>query len=371
MPEPITLALQTLIDRATLDEAEELEAAHPPRDYLGASIIGTKCERALWYNFRWWDMPDFPARIYRRFETGNTYEERGIRRLRRACFEVLSHNPRARNEKKQWAGELGSLGGLVRGHMDGFARAPREVWIEMLGEVGSEDGALEERERVLEALADRWVLVEFKVLASAKYRYAKDDTDYLNPLGQRTKGGRTEGRWFEARRKGVLKARPIHWAQMQAYMGFSWEADRNGKIQHERWGLGHGLTHALYIGINGDTDQWFAELVPFVPRAFDKIKRRASDIVRATTPPPRKWENPVLGDCRFCDSREACHRSRPPTRVSCRSCEHAEIKIPGDRRFFGRQSVWVCKVHKANISREATPCDHYTTITGGADDVGF
>lgn len=367
----ITLDIQTLIDRATDEEAKRREAEYPPRDYVGASSIGTKCDRALWYAFRWWDMPDFPGRIRRRFETGDVYEVRAIKDMRLAGFEVIDQNPRARNEKKQWAGEYGPLGGLLRGHMDGFARASREVWSEMLGEVGSEDGAEADRARLLDALADRWVLIEVKAMASAKYRYAKDDTDYNFPLGQRTKGGRTEGRWFECRRKGVLAAQPKHWAQMQAYMGFSRVEDRNGKLQWEKWGLGHELSHALYIGINGDTDQWFAELVPFIPRAFDRIVEKARTIIRAKTPPPREWENPALGECRFCDAREACHRSRPPTRVTCRSCEHAVLKVPGDPRFFGSVAVWVCGLHKANIKREATPCDHYTTITGGLDDVGF
>ena len=54
----------------------ERDASEGFRTHLGASLIGTACERALWYDFRWTTKAKFPGRVLRLFETGNREEER-------------------------------------------------------------------------------------------------------------------------------------------------------------------------------------------------------------------------------------------------------------------------------------------------------
>jgi len=52
------------------------------RDHLGASRIGIKCNRALFYEFRWCYPPGFDGRILRLFETGHFEETRLLNNLK-------------------------------------------------------------------------------------------------------------------------------------------------------------------------------------------------------------------------------------------------------------------------------------------------
>ncbi len=68
---------------AAVDAAvEQLAAAELPRPYLGASSIGTECERQLWYRFRWCASEQFTAPTLYRFEDGHRTEDLRAARLR-------------------------------------------------------------------------------------------------------------------------------------------------------------------------------------------------------------------------------------------------------------------------------------------------
>jgi len=334
---PNTLTLQDLIDRVVDENADRYH-----RRYLGASIIADDCERKLWYGFRWAKPIDFPPRIRRRFETGHLMEERVIRRMEDAGFSVQHINPKARNPAKQYGAEYGPLGGLFRGHLDGIVTAPGKIW----REIGVEG-----------VTAEYPVLLEVKVLASAKYTYADDDYDV--PDGNK-KSGRVEGRWFELARKGVKKAQQRHYGQMQAYMGMSRATDRNGRVHWEKWGLSGPMDHALYVGVNADTEQWYAEHVPFSPKWYDRIVERATRIIRADEPPPRASDNPASWTCGFCDYLDICHGAELEE-PSCRTCAHSRVKIPGDRGFFGKTAQWLCSHHGSGCG-DFTACDAFTRI---------
>ena len=45
------------------------------RSHLGASVIGNKCKRAIWFNFRWVKKPEFSGRQLRLFNRGHKEEE--------------------------------------------------------------------------------------------------------------------------------------------------------------------------------------------------------------------------------------------------------------------------------------------------------
>jgi len=87
----------------------------PPREYLGASIIGTECDRELWYAFNDCIQEDFPGRLYRLFETGHLQEARMVKNLR--DIGVTVHDT---NEKGEQFGFI-DIGGHFRGHLDGCA----------------------------------------------------------------------------------------------------------------------------------------------------------------------------------------------------------------------------------------------------------
>lgn len=88
------------------------------RSYLGASTFGTECDRAFWYGFRHAYEPEkLDGRKRRLFQTGHREEARIIEDLRAAGVEIEEQDPAT---GRQW--EIVSLGGHLRGHLDGIAR---------------------------------------------------------------------------------------------------------------------------------------------------------------------------------------------------------------------------------------------------------
>lgn len=63
------------------------------RPHLGGSQIGNHCARALWYQFRWADKPQFDGRMLRLFETGDREEGRIVANLRAVGVTVWDRDP--------------------------------------------------------------------------------------------------------------------------------------------------------------------------------------------------------------------------------------------------------------------------------------
>lgn len=133
-----------------------------PRRYLGASIIGKACARALWYEFRWCGREEFSGRMMRLFQTGHHEEPRIVADLRSIGVEVHEVDPES---KQQFP--VVAVAGHVRGHMDGVC----------LG--------------VIEA-PKTWHLLEMKTFGAKAFA--------------------------ELKSKGVEAAKPEHFAQMMLYM---------------------------------------------------------------------------------------------------------------------------------------------------------
>jgi hypothetical protein len=148
--------------REAIFQGYEADAGDGLRPHLGASLIGTECERALWYAFRWVRPARFPGRILRLFETGQLEEARLVRNLRRTGATVLEVDP---DTGRQFRVE--AHGGHFGGSMDAIAR-----------------GLLES--------PGTWHVLEFKTHG------AKSFSDLAS--------------------KGVRSSKPQHYAQMQTYM---------------------------------------------------------------------------------------------------------------------------------------------------------
>lgn len=94
------------------------------RGYLGASMIGKKCWRAIWYSFHMASgKPQIPVRAHRIFQRGHLEEARVVQELKDAGVEVFK---RIGNEKIPLTGAVGEeqeelvgFAGHVRGHPDG------------------------------------------------------------------------------------------------------------------------------------------------------------------------------------------------------------------------------------------------------------
>lgn len=103
---PLTLAA---IEAAGVAGAEDGFRSH-----LGASLIGRKCIRALWYSFRWATPAHFDARMLRLFARGQREEDVVAPLLRSAGIELHQVDP---NTGRQFT--FSDCGGHMGGSMDG------------------------------------------------------------------------------------------------------------------------------------------------------------------------------------------------------------------------------------------------------------
>ena len=237
------------------------------REHLGASLIGTECERAIWYSFRWASRARHTGRLLRLFDTGNLAEARFVADLRRIGVTVLDLDPET---GRQW--NLRDAGGHFGGSMDavaiGFPEAPKA-----------------------------WHVCEFK-----------------------THGHKS---FTKLQAEGVEKSKPLHWAQMQAYMHLA------------------GIERAFYLAVCKDTDELYQERIRHDAEAGLRILAKAQRIVTAARPPTRISEDPAWWQCRFCDHHAVCHTNVEVER-HCRSCLHA-TPIDG--------GAWHCARHQVPLAR--------------------
>lgn len=102
--------------QAIYDRYEQRRQNHRP--HLGASQIGAKCDRYLWYQWRWCESPQFDGRMLRLFDHGNAEEDRLIRDLRATGLTVYDKDPDTGRQFTFTAlgGHFGaSLDGVVHG----------------------------------------------------------------------------------------------------------------------------------------------------------------------------------------------------------------------------------------------------------------
>jgi hypothetical protein len=119
-------------------------------------------------------------------------------------------------------------------------------------------------------------------------------------------------------KKKVQAAKPQHYAQMQVYMGET------------------GMERAMYMAVNKNTDELYAEWVHFDPVEYAKLKARAERVIRAAEPPLRVSSDPSWFVCKMCDFAEHCHGEKAPA-VNCRTCAHSTPEMDGDGK-------WTCSL---------------------------
>lgn len=147
------------------EQYEKRGKSEKSRTYLGASVIGRECKRALWYSFRWASDEDFDGRMYRLFQTGHLAESRFVADLRSIGATVWDCDPAT---GKQFG--FSHFAGHMRGHMDACVQ-------------GIQGGGR------------KYHVAEFKTHSAKSFATLKKD--------------------------GVKKAKPEHYAQMMWYMGKS------------------------------------------------------------------------------------------------------------------------------------------------------
>lgn len=214
----------------------------PPRGWLGASQIGNPCERALWYSFHHCKLPSFEPRMLRLFETGKREEERVIRELRQAGIQVWDRGDDGNQIRFEMFG--GKFAGSIDGMVLGIPEAPKTEH-----------------------------LLEIKT---------SSDKNYKTLI-----------------KNGVEKSKPLHYAQMQVYMG------------------AFNLTRALYIVVNKNTDEIYSERLEFHKPTYDLLIQKAERIVTSDA----QLEKTESFECKWCEFQKICNWEEMP-RVCCRTCAH-------------------------------------------------
>lgn len=114
------------IDAFTLTGAAESYLVDIPdtskkkREYLGLSMLGSECRRAVWYEFRKVAKKSFPPRMLRLFRRGDVEEYRFMYLLRGIGFTIYERNA----DGKQF--KVTDFEGHLSGSMDGVGIAPPE-----------------------------------------------------------------------------------------------------------------------------------------------------------------------------------------------------------------------------------------------------
>lgn len=96
----------------------------PFRAHLGASLIGRKCNRELWYSFHWATLKNFDGRMLRLFNRGHLEEPRFVALLQMIGCKV--HQYDANGKQFRIAGHMGHYGGSLDAVVEGCPDIPAE-----------------------------------------------------------------------------------------------------------------------------------------------------------------------------------------------------------------------------------------------------
>lgn len=268
---PATLTL-TAVNRHIETTQEDGRRAH-----LGASIIGRKCPREIWYVFRWALRINHDGRLLRLFNRGHKEEARFVEYLRAIGIEVFDTDDRLpMKDGKPQQFKVGAHSGHFGGSLDGVAKSIPDL----PGVVG--------------------VLLEFKTHSLSSFLKLADS--------------------------GVMGAKFEHYVQMQIYMHLM------------------GLTHALYMAVNKNNDEWHLELVANDGITAQQALDRAGDIIYSNVAPNRIATSPSSYACKYCDFKELCFNGAGNVDRNCRTCMYSRP---------GADSLWICGLRNVTLDVDA------------------
>ena len=277
LPEPPNTTLSA-VERA----GEAGQATDGGRAHLGGSIIGRECKRELWFGFRWSTIVVHKARLLRLFARGAREEDWFNHLLTQGGITVWDVDP---DTKQQFRVE--EVGGHFGGSLDGVVQG--------LIEAPSIPHVSEQKTHAFKSFED-------------------------------------------VAKKGVLKSKPEHYAQMQVYMHLM------------------NLPWAFYQAVNKNNDDLYYERVEYDKPAAEALIRKAEHIITSDRPPEGISNDPSFYKCKFCDHSFLCHGYSTPA-LSCRTCAFSTPELDGDAR-------WSCAKHKKDISVEdqRLACDKHLFI---------
>lgn len=235
------------------------------RSHMGASAMGRKCGREIWYSFRWATKGNHTGRMMRLFNRGHLEEGRFIAIL--LCIGVQVYQQDANGKQFGITGSAGHYGGSGDGVGIGIPDLP----------------------------ADLPALLEFKTHSDTSFKSIKKD--------------------------GVRSSKFEHFVQVQQYMR---------KM---------GLTACLYVAVNKNNDELYAEIILLEVETADTFIARADKIIWMARAPEKIGKPPSVGnyDCKYCDHKAMCFgKNKPPK--NCRTCGYS---MPTD----AGNATWICTLH--------------------------
>lgn len=275
-----------------------------PRGHLGASVLGHECAREIWYGWRWFSASSFDGRMLRLFNRGHLEEARFIAMLLMIGCQVYQQDANGKQYRIHfgWGHGGGSGDGVAIGIPDLEANTPVNCEFKTHGEKS------------------------FIELAGKLPEWRKHvENPQRNPFTG----------------KGVREAKPEHFIQMQLYM-------------HKM-----GLAAALYVAVNKNTDDIYAELIALDSQLAEQYINRGEKIIEMREPPKKLSESPGFFKCRFCNHIGVCHLRKAP-QVNCRTCKYSIATTEGDAE---KGAVWRCALRDMLIDKDtmANGCNQHVS----------
>jgi hypothetical protein len=271
---------------AALEDGQERDH----RKHLGASVLGGKCMRKIWYGWRWAAKELFEGQMLRLFERGQLEEPRFISYLQGIGCDVWPVDP---STGLQWRVSFAS--GHGGGSSDGIARG------------------------IPDLPPGTPFLVECKT--------------------------HNEKSFNNLEKEGLCQSKPEHFAQTQIYT------------------VKLGLSAALYMGVNKNTDDLHLEVIMPNPNFVANLTDKAERIVASETAPPRVSNNPGFYYCKSfdCVFYDICFKGVRPLE-NCRTCKFSKPVDGGQ---------WLCTRYGCALTPEqqATGCTDYDLKPGISDTI--
>lgn len=113
-------AVEQILD--AIDKAYRSEPRDKQRTYIGASVIGNRCDAYLAYQLRGYPEDPPEPQLKRIFDLGHHIEDTVVRDLKRAGLPIMDRDP---STQKQWTFE--AFHGHVIGHGDGLMEDGEDI----------------------------------------------------------------------------------------------------------------------------------------------------------------------------------------------------------------------------------------------------
>lgn len=146
---------------------------------------------------------------------------------------------------------------------------------------------------------------------------------------------------FKSLAKGVQASKPLHFAQVQIGMH------------------GAGVDRALYLAVNKNDDDLYAERIEYNATFALDLLARAERIIRSEGAPMKLHEDrasKAAFACNWCQHVGICHEQQWARR-NCRTCLHSTPSLDGD-------GLWTCARFEIELTPEgqAAGCPHHIYI---------